>query len=59
MLFYRPKYRQRNIIERIFGKLKDNCRIMTRFDKLEKSYAAMVALDCSMRCLRHFFSYRA
>ncbi|MFP3443533.1 MULTISPECIES: IS5 family transposase [Pseudomonas] len=58
-LFDRPKYRQCNIIERMFGWLKENRRIVTRFDKLAKSYAAMVSLACSMRCLRHLFSYRA
>ncbi|MCU0125840.1 IS5/IS1182 family transposase, partial [Pseudomonas vlassakiae] len=41
------------------GWLKENRRIVTRFDKLAKSYAAMVSLACSMRCLRHLFSYRA
>ncbi len=41
-LFDRPKYRQRHIIERMFGWLKENRRIMTRFDRLAKSYAAMV-----------------
>lgn len=35
-LFGRPKYRQRNIIERMFGWLKENRRIVTRFDKLAK-----------------------
>ncbi|NWB89453.1 IS5 family transposase [Pseudomonas gingeri] len=58
-LFDRPKYRQRNIIERMFGWLKENRRIVTRFDKLAKSFEAMVSLACSMRCLRHLFSYRA
>jgi transposase len=58
-LFDRPKYRQRNIIERMFGWLKENRRIVTRFGKLAKSYAAMVSPACSMRCLRHLFSYRA
>ncbi|QHF29155.1 IS5 family transposase [Pseudomonas sp. R32] len=58
-LFDRPKYRQRNIIERMFGWLKENRRIVTRFDKLAKSYAAMVSLACAMRCLRHYFSYSA
>ncbi|MBF8704705.1 IS5 family transposase [Pseudomonas putida] len=58
-LFDRPKYRQRNIIERMFGWLKENRRLVTRFDKLAKSYAAMVSLACSIRCLRHLFSYRA
>ncbi|WNN41314.1 IS5 family transposase [Pseudomonas alloputida] len=58
-LFDRPKYRQRNIIERMFGWLKENRRIVTRFDKLAKSYAAMVSMAYSTRCLRHLFSYRA
>ncbi len=49
-LFDRPKYRQRNIIERMFGWLKENRQIVTRFDKLAKSYAAMVSLACAMRC---------
>ncbi|MNJ40455.1 hypothetical protein D3C77_353520 [compost metagenome] len=40
-LFDRPKYRQRNIIERMFGWLKENRRTVTRFDTLAKSYAAM------------------
>jgi len=39
--------------ERMFGWLKENRRIVTRFDKLAKSYAAMVSLACSMRCLRY------
>ena len=58
-LFDRPKYRQRNIIERMLGWLKKNRRTVTRFDKLATSFAAMVSLACSMRCLRQYFSYRA
>lgn len=54
-LFDRPKYRQRNVIERMFGWLKENRRVVTRFDKLAKSYGAMVSLACVMRCLRHLF----
>jgi transposase len=54
-LFDRPKYRKRNIIERMFGWLKENRRIVTRFDKLAKSYAAMVSLACAMRCCDIFF----
>ncbi|MGH2430936.1 MAG: transposase, partial [Pseudomonas sp.] len=50
---------QRNIIERMFGWLKENRRIVTRFDKLAKSYAAMVSLACVMRCMRRLFSDRA
>ncbi|MCP6695530.1 IS5 family transposase [Pseudomonas donghuensis] len=58
-LFDCPKYRQRNIIERMFGWLKEHRRIATRFDKLAKSFAAMISLACPMRCLRHLFSYSA
>ena len=58
-LIDRPKYRKRDTIERMFGWLKENRRIVTRFDKLAKSYAAMVSLACAMRCLRHLYSYRA
>lgn len=35
-LFDRPKYRQRNILERIFDWLIENRRIVTRLDKLAK-----------------------
>ncbi len=57
-LFYLPKYCKRNVIERMFGWLKVNRRIVTLFDKLAESYAAMVSLACAIRCLRHL-SYRA
>jgi len=57
-LFDRPKYRQRNVIERMFGWLKEKRRVVTRFDKLAKSYGAMVSLACVMRCIRHLFSDR-
>jgi len=57
-LFDHPKYRQRNIIERMFGWQKENRRMVMRFDKLAKSYAAMASLACSMRCLRQLFSCR-
>jgi len=58
-LFDRPKYRQRNIIERMFGWLKENRRIVTHFDKLAKNYAPMVSLACAMRCLRYYFSIKS
>lgn len=38
-LFDRLKYRQRNLIERMFGWLKKNRRVVTRFDKLAKVMA--------------------
>ena len=58
-LFDRSKYRQRNIPERMFGLLKENRRIGTRYDKLAKSFAAMVILACTLRYLRQYFSNRA
>lgn len=51
--FDRPKLSLRNIIERMFGWLKENQNCHAH--KLAKSYAAMVSLACSIRCLRHFF----
>ncbi|KAF2410009.1 hypothetical protein PSAN_24320 [Pseudomonas antarctica] len=45
-------YQQRNVIERMFGWLKENRRIVTRFDKLAKNYATMASLACAMRYLR-------
>lgn len=41
----------RNIIERMFGWLKEKSPIVTRFDKLAKSYAVMGSLACAMQCL--------
>ena len=57
-LFDRPKYQQRNVIEHMFGWLKESRRIVTRFNKLAKSFEAMVSLACAMQCVRQYFSYR-
>lgn len=56
--FDRPKYRQRNVVERLFGWLKEKRRLNTRYDKLAISFRAMVTLDCIERCMRADFSYR-
>jgi len=37
-------YKQRNLIERMFCRLKDSRRIATRYDKLASNFAAAVAL---------------
>ena len=37
-------YRQRNLIERMFGRLKDFRRIATRYDKLARNFLAGIAL---------------
>lgn len=42
--FDRDAYRRRNLIERMFCRLKDWRRIATRYDKLARNYASAVAL---------------
>lgn len=42
--FDEDAYRQRNLIERMFCRLKDWRRIATRYDKLASSFAAAVAI---------------
>ena len=43
--FYDVKlYKKRNIIERFFGKLKENKRIAMRFDKMDSTFLAFIAL---------------
>lgn len=40
----RVTYRRRNVIERMFGKLKNWRRIATRYDRLATNYLAALAL---------------
>lgn len=54
--FDKPKYRERNVIERGFGWVKELRRIATRYDKLASSFNAMVCLAYIDRCLRADFS---
>ena len=37
-------YRRRNLIERLFGRLKNWRRIATRYDRLAQNYIAALAL---------------
>ena len=41
-------YRGRNAIERMFGRLKDFCRIATRYDRLAQNYLAAVLLAATI-----------
>ena len=40
-------YRQRNLVERFFCKIKQFRRAATRFDKLARNFLAAIALVCS------------
>ncbi len=42
----RDAYRNRNVVKRCFGRLKEYWRIATRYDKTVRNYLAMVKLDC-------------
>ncbi|OPG11954.1 transposase [Microbispora sp. GKU 823] len=45
-------YKQRNLVERCFGKLKQWRAIATRFDKLVSRYLTGVTVGCLMLWLR-------
>lgn len=49
-------YRQRNLIERFFCKLKHFRRIATRFDKLARNFLAALALASARLWTRHYES---
>lgn len=49
-------YRQRNLIERFFNKLKHFRRIATRFDELARNYLAAVLLASTRLWLRIYES---
>lgn len=50
--FDRMLYRQRNVVERCIGWLKECRRIATRYEKLAVSYLAMLRLACIQRYFR-------
>ena len=50
--FDRDAYRERNIIERLIGWLKESRRIFTRFEKTAKNYLGMLKLAFIHRYLR-------
>jgi transposase len=52
----REIYRQRNMVERFFNKLKHFRRIATRFDKLARNYLAAVLLASTRLWLRAYES---
>lgn len=44
--FDRAIYRERNVIERLFGRLKEQRAIATRYEKLAAHYHALVTIAC-------------
>ena len=50
----RALYRERNVVERTLGHLKEHRRIGTRHEKLAGSYRAMVQLAIMERYLREY-----
>ncbi len=50
--FDRELYRQRNIVERLIGWLKESRRIFSRFEKSAKNFAGMIKMAFIQRYLR-------
>lgn len=48
----RHQYRNRNVIERFFARLKQFRRVATRYDKLASRFASFVALTASLLWLQ-------
>jgi transposase len=46
--FEELEYRERHLVENLFQKLKNHRRLATRYDKLDRNFAALVALACCM-----------
>ena len=57
--FDKDAYRQRNIIERCIGWLKECRRLATRFEKLAVNFLAMIKVAILERYLKIAFSDRA
>ncbi len=54
--FSKTLYRERNLVERFFSKLKHYRRIATRYDKLADNFLAMVKLASMRVWLRNYES---
>ncbi len=57
--FDKKKYRQRNVVERLIGRLKEYRRIATRYDKLRTSFTCFILLGCVRIWLKNLLSYTA
>ncbi len=59
MKFDRQAYRQRNVVERCIGWLKENRRVAVRYEKLAINYLGMLKLAMIQRYLTTEFPNRA
>ena len=59
ILFDRLAYRQRNVVERCVGWLKENRRVAVRYEKLAINYMGMIQLAMIQRYLQPVFSNSA
>lgn len=50
--FDQALYRRRNIVERLIGWLKENRRVLTRFEKTARNFAGMIKMAFIHRYLR-------
>ena len=57
--FDKELYRQRNVVERLIGRIKENRRIATRYEKHADSYEAMIVLAFIRIWLKNLLSYTA
>jgi transposase len=57
--FNKEKYRRRNVAERLIGRLKENRRIATRYDKLAERYKAFILLGFIKIWLKDLLSHTA
>ncbi|GAB4357745.1 MAG: hypothetical protein Kow00114_09560 [Kiloniellaceae bacterium] len=49
-------YRQRNLVERFFNRIKHFRAIATRYHKLARNFLAAIALASTRICIRHYES---
>ncbi|MCK5114367.1 MAG: transposase [Phycisphaerae bacterium] len=50
--FDKEQYRKRNIVERLIGWLKENRRVLSRFEKTAKNFIGMIKMAFIHRYLR-------
>ena len=48
----RARYKERNVVERFIGKLKENRRVATRYDKKATHFAGLVILAAIKECIK-------